>query len=76
MVRAVVCGEAELQTSQCRAYLAVVIIWLAGQDAQQAYHCHQVPLFVSISLHLNLRVDELKLLSSGVAITQPGCMQC
>lgn len=32
MIKAVVCGEAELQTSQCRAYLAaddfeVVIIW-------------------------------------------------
>lgn len=49
MVRAVVCGEAELQTSQCRAYLAAVIIWLAGQDAQQAYLCNQVPLFVSFT---------------------------
>lgn len=45
---AVACGEAELQTSQCRAYLAAVIIWLAGQDARQAYLCHQDALQVCV----------------------------
>lgn len=29
-------------TSQCRAYLAAVIIWLAGQRGKEAYLCYQV----------------------------------
>jgi hypothetical protein len=29
-------------TSQCRAYLAAVIIWLAGQKGKEAYLCYQV----------------------------------
>ena len=28
-------------TSQCRAHVAAIIIWLYGQDAKNAYLCYQ-----------------------------------
>lgn len=38
------CRVVQAVTSQCRAYVAAVVIWLAGQNAKQAYLCYQVAL--------------------------------